>query len=171
MKESISVFFPLYNEEGNLERLVARALEVLPGLGADFEVILVDDGSRDQTAAIADRIAARDPRVRVVHHPVNGGYGAALRTGFAAARHPLVFFADGDNQFDLGEIGLLIDRIDGADVVSGYRIQRQDPWYRRLNSWLYNRAARVLFDIPVCGVDEDVGVDEEPQDRPKASKS
>src|SRR4051812_6247542 len=102
----------MYNEEGNIERGVASALAVLDGLVSRYEVIVVDDGGRDQTGTIADRLAAANPRVRVVHHPVNRGYGAALRSGFAAARYPLVAFADGDNQFDLGELAALLRALD-----------------------------------------------------------
>jgi glycosyltransferase involved in cell wall biosynthesis len=115
-------------------------------------VIVIDDGSRDQTAAIADRLAAADVRVRVIRHAVNQGYGAAVRSGFQAARHPLVVLADGDNQFDLGELPRLLQAIEGHDVVSGYRIARRDPPIRRLNAFMYNRLARVLFDIPVRDV-------------------
>src|SRR5437868_15052562 len=103
----------MYNEEGNIERAVASALAVLSRMTPQYEVIVVDDGGRDRTGAIADRLAAEDPRVRVVHHPTNRGYGAALRSGFAAARYPLVAFADGDNQFDLNELPILVRALDG----------------------------------------------------------
>lgn len=142
----------MFNEEGNIRQAVGSALDALATVSDRYEVIVVDDGSRDQTGAIADRLAAEDGRVRVVHHGVNRGYGAALRSGFEAARHPLVVFADGDNQFDLGELPRLLGSLDGCDVVSGYRISRRDPAVRRLNAFLYNRLARVLFDIPVRDV-------------------
>lgn len=152
MTEAVSLFFPMFNEEGNIGHVVSSALDALAKVSRECEVIVVNDGSRDDTGAIADRLAAADRRVRVVHHPQNRGYGAALRSGFEAARHPLVVLADGDNQFDLGELPVLLGRIDGCDVVSGYRITRQDPPIRRLNAFLYNRLARVLFDIPVRDV-------------------
>lgn len=142
----------MLNEEGNIGRAVEAALTALDAAGRDGEVIVVDDGSRDQTGPIADRLAAADGRVRVVHHPENRGYGAALRSGFEAARHPLVAFVDGDNQFDLGELSILLAAIDGFDLVSGYRLARRDPPVRRLNAFLYNRLARVLFDIPLRDV-------------------
>jgi len=152
MKAGVSLFFPMYNEEGNIERAVGSALDTLARLSDDYEVIVVDDGSRDRTRAIADRLAAADAHVRVVHHPVNRGYGAAVRSGFQAARLSLVVLADGDNQFDLGELPVLLSALGGADGVNGYRIARRDPPVRRLNGFLYNRLARALFDVPVRDV-------------------
>jgi glycosyltransferase involved in cell wall biosynthesis len=142
----------MYNEEGNIEQAVTSAVAVLAGVTDCYEVIVVDDGGRDRTAAIADRLAAENPRVRVVHHPVNRGYGAALRSGFAAAQYPLVVLADGDNQFDLGELSVLLRGLGKFDIVSGYRIARHDPVVRRLYAFMYNRLARFLFDIPVRDV-------------------
>jgi glycosyltransferase involved in cell wall biosynthesis len=142
----------MYNEEGNIETAVTSALAVLAGVTDRYEVIVVDDGGRDRTGAIADRLAAADPRVCVVHHAVNRGYGAALRSGFAAATHPLVVLADGDNQFDLGELSVLLRGLGKFDIVSGYRIARHDPAVRRLYAFMYNRLVRVLFHIPVRDV-------------------
>ena len=106
----LSYFFPAHNEEANLRGLVAEALETLPSLADAFEIIIVNDGSRDATGAIADELAAAHPGVvRAVHHPTNLGYGAALRSGFRAARHDLVAFTDGDRQFRVADIGRLID--------------------------------------------------------------
>jgi glycosyltransferase involved in cell wall biosynthesis len=145
----------MYNEEGNIEHAVTSALAVLAGVADFYEVIVVDDGGRDRTGQIADRLAAANPRVRVVHHPVNRGYGAALRSGFAAAQHPYVVLVDGDNQFNVDEMSALLRAVEGFDIVSGYRIVRNDPVIRRLNAFMYNRLARLLFDIPVrdinCG--------------------
>ena len=152
MTNAVSLFFPMFNEEKNIGEAVRSALETLGKVSVHYEVIVVDDGSRDQTGALADRLAAADRRVRVVHHPENQGYGAALRSGFQAARHPLVVLADGDNQFDLSEVSILLGAFDGVDVVSGYRIARRDPPIRRLNALMYNRLARMLFDIPVRDV-------------------
>jgi glycosyltransferase involved in cell wall biosynthesis len=142
----------MYNEEGNIEQAVTSAVAVLAGVTDCYEVIVVDDGGRDRTAAIADRLAAENPRVRVVHHPVNRGYGAALRSGFAAAQYPLVVLADGDNQFDLGELSVLLRGLGTFDIVSGYRIARHDPVVRRLYAFMYNGLARFLFNIPVRDV-------------------
>jgi glycosyltransferase involved in cell wall biosynthesis len=142
----------MYNEEGNIEEAVTSALAVLAELADPYEVIVVDDGGRDRTGVIADRLAAADARVRVVHHAVNRGYGAALRSGFAAARHPLVMIADGDNQFDLTELDILLRAMGDCDVVCGYRIARHDPAFRRLYAFMYNQVARVLFRIHIRDV-------------------
>src|SRR5512146_3483483 len=104
----LSYFFPAHNEEANLRGLVAEALETLPGLADRFEIVIVDDGSRDSTPAMADELAAAHPAVRVVHHPTNLGYGAALRSGFAAARYGILAFTDGDRQFHVEDLGRLL---------------------------------------------------------------
>jgi glycosyltransferase involved in cell wall biosynthesis len=150
--DGVSLFFPMFNEEGNIGQAVAAALQALEHVSPRFEVIVVNDGSRDRTGAIADRLAADDPRVRVVHHAGNRGYGAALRSGLEAGTHPVVVLADGDNQFDLAELGVLLALLEAGDIVSGYRIARRDPWHRRLYAALYNRLVRVLFDIPIRDV-------------------
>jgi glycosyltransferase involved in cell wall biosynthesis len=142
----------MFNEEGNIEHAVTSALAVLAGVTDQYEVIVVNDGSRDSTGAVADRLAAANPHVRAVHHPENRGYGCAVRSGLAAARHPLVVLADGDNQFDLGELAVLLRGLGTSDIVSGYRITRHDPAFRRLYAFMYNRAARLLFGIPVRDV-------------------
>ena len=114
---SLSLVLPAHDEEANLEPVVRAALAALPGACRQFEIVVVDDGSRDATPQIADRLAAEDARVRVVHHPRNRGYGAALRSGFAAARFGHLAFTDGDRQFRVADIGRLIERlqIGGAD--------------------------------------------------------
>jgi glycosyltransferase involved in cell wall biosynthesis len=142
----------MYNEEGNIEHAVTSALAVLAGLADRYEVIVVNDGGRDRTGAIADRLAAANPLVRVVHHPVNRGYGAALRSGLAAARYPLVVLADGDNQFDLNELPVLLRTVANSDIASGYRIARRDPAFRRMYAFMYNQATRLLFNIRVRDV-------------------
>lgn len=153
----LSYFFPAHNEEANLEGLVEEALAVLPTLAETFEIIAVDDGSRDRTAAIADELAARHPGlVRAVHHPTNLGYGAALRSGFAAASHDLVAFTDGDRQFHVADIGRLTARLsesDAPDVVVGYRIKRADPLIRTLYARAYRLANRIFFGLRVTDVD------------------
>jgi glycosyltransferase involved in cell wall biosynthesis len=111
-----------------------------------LEIIIVNDGSRDRTREIADRLAAEDPRIRAVHHAKNGGYGMALRSGFAAARKKYVFYTDGDGQFDMDELDRLLMHVADADIVSGYRRNRQDPLMRRMNAacwgWLVQRMLR-----------------------------
>ena len=152
----LSYFFPAHNEEANLRGLVAEALATLPDLSERFEIVIVDDGSRDATPAIADELAAAHPEVRAVHHPVNLGYGAALRSGFAAARHDFIAFTDGDRQFRVADIGLLADRLAGhdrPDAVVGYRIHRADPLVRTVYASLYRLANRIFFGLSVRDVD------------------
>ena len=153
----LSYFFPAHNEEANLEGLVEEALATLPDLAEAFEIIAVDDGSRDATPAIADALAAAHPDVvRVVHHPTNLGYGAALRSGFGAARYEYVAFTDGDRQFKVADVGRLTERLaasDAPDVVVGFRIKRADPLIRTLYARAYRLANRVFFGLTVTDVD------------------
>jgi glycosyltransferase involved in cell wall biosynthesis len=150
---SLSAFFPAHDEEANVVPLAEALLEVLPQVADTWELIVVDDGSTDATGALADELARARPGVRVVHHPINRGYGAALRSGFAAARHEYVFFTDGDRQFDPGQIGRLIAELGRADVVVGYRANRADHAIRRLNGFAWNVLVRALFRIPVRDID------------------
>lgn len=150
---SISVFFPCYNEQENVARTVEQALGVLEKLSAGFEVIIVDDGSADRTGRIADEIAARDSRVKAVHHRTNLGYGAALQSGFKAATKELVFYTDGDGQFDLNELPLLLPLIRQYDIVAGYRINRQDNLIRRINGWCWTKLVCLLFGMKVRDID------------------
>jgi glycosyltransferase involved in cell wall biosynthesis len=153
----LSYFFPAHNEAANLEGLVEEALASLPSLAETFEIIAVDDGSRDATAAIAEGLAERHPDVvRLVRHPVNLGYGAALRSGFAAARYELVAFTDGDRQFKVADLGRLVARLaaeDAPDVVVGFRIKRADPLVRTLYARAYRLANRIFFGLRVTDVD------------------
>lgn len=156
MSESISVFFPAYNDEASIGGLVGSALALLPSLTDDFEVIVVNDGSKDGTAAVLEELARADPRLRVVHHEVNRGYGAALRTGFASATKDLVFYTDGDGQYDVRELLLLRPLlVAGVDIVNGYKVQRADGWQRKAIGAAYNGLAHLLFSIPIRDVDCD----------------
>lgn len=154
---ALSYFFPAHNEAENIEALVHEALEVLPTLAERFEIIAVDDGSRDATGELADRLALRHAdTVRAVHHPTNLGYGTALRSGFGAARYPLVCFTDGDRQFRIADLGRLLDRLeqpDSPDVVAGYRIKRADPLVRRVYARLYRLALVIFYRLTVRDVD------------------
>ena len=154
---ALSYFFPAHDEAENIAALVGEALEALPELAEMFEVIAVDDGSRDGTGAIADRLAAEHPGiVRAVHHEVNRGYGAALRSGFRAAGHPLVGFTDGDRQFRVADLAALVARMDAPDapdVVAGYRLRRADPLARTVYARLYRLALRLFYGLPVRDVD------------------
>jgi glycosyltransferase involved in cell wall biosynthesis len=151
----LSYFFPAHNEAANLRGLVEEALDALPGLADRFEIIIVDDGSRDETPVIADELAAAHAQVRAVHHPTNLGYGAALRSGFAAATFDGLAFTDGDRQFRVADLGRLIDRFTrgDADAVVGYRIKRADPLVRTLYARVYRFANRVWFGLKVRDVD------------------
>lgn len=156
MSEGISVFFPAYNDEASIAGLVTEALALLPSLTDDFEVIVVDDGSTDGTARVLDELARDERRLRVVHHAVNRGYGAALRTGFASATKELVFYTDGDGQYDVREMALLRPLLtDGVDIVNGYKIKRADSWQRKVIGAAYNGLAHLLFNIPIRDVDCD----------------
>ncbi len=153
IRGSLSLVLPAYNEAENLEAVVRRSLEVLPALVETFEIVIVDDGSRDGTGEIAERLAQDDPRVRVVHHAVNCGYGAALRSGFAAARGDLIMFMDADQQFDPADLAHLAPFVPHADIVAGYRVRRRDPWQRLVYAAIFNVAMRLLFGIVVRDID------------------
>lgn len=150
---SISVFFPCYNEQDNVRRVSEQAIRVLEGLGADYEIIIVDDGSVDATGRIADEIAVGNDRVRVVRHERNLGYGAALQSGFRAARKELVFYTDGDGQFDIGEMPALLPLMADYDIVSCYRIDRRDNLVRKINGWLWTKVTGLVFSLKVRDVD------------------
>lgn len=150
---SLSVFFPCYNEQDNVERVVAQTLELLKKLEIDFELIIVNDGSSDQTGEIADKIVSENDRVRVIHHPRNLGYGAALQSGFRAASKELVFYTDGDGQFDIAEMPALIPFMENYDVVSCYRINRQDSFVRKFNAWCWTKLVCLIFHIKLRDID------------------
>ena len=152
-RPSISFFFPAFNDAGTIRLLVEDGLRVLPTLTDDFEIIIVNDGSFDETGPIADELAAQYSQVRAIHHPLNLGYGAALRSGFGAASKDLIFYTDGDRQFDVGELPKLIEVIDGAGIVSGYRIARAEGQDRRLSSNVYNFVTKKLFGLDIRDVD------------------
>ncbi len=152
---SISVFFPLYNDAPSVEVMVERAREALERVSDDWEIILVEDCSPDNVGEIADRLAAEDPRVRAIHHDTNRGYGGALRSGFAAATKELVFYTDGDAQYDPREMTALLGLIEGADVVNGYKIERGDRLVRKVLGRVYHATVKLLFRLPLRDVDCD----------------
>jgi glycosyltransferase involved in cell wall biosynthesis len=141
----VSAVMPAYNEEANLEESVGRTARALERCTRAFEIIVVDDGSQDGTAAVLERLKGAHPNLRVIRHPVNRGYGAALRSGFDAARFGWIFLMDADNQFDPAEVELLLARSADADIVAGYRKLRRDPLLRRLNAWAFFTMVRLLF--------------------------
>jgi glycosyltransferase involved in cell wall biosynthesis len=150
---SISVFFPCYNEQENVRRTVEKALDVLDKLDADFEIIIVDDGSSDATGQIADEIAGQDGRVKVVHHNCNLGYGAALQSGFKTAAKELVFYTDGDGQFDIHEMPPLLSLMEQYDIVSCYRLNRRDSIIRKINGWCWTKLVCLMFGLKIRDID------------------
>jgi len=149
---ALSLVLPAYNEEQNLLRGLPLAVEALERTGRTFEIVVVDDGSADTTAQVVQAAAQADPRIRLVAHVQNAGYGAALRSGFQAARGRSVMFTDADLQFDLGEVGRLLAHADEFDIVAGYRAPRRDPWNRRLNAWAWGRLVNATFDLRIRDV-------------------
>ncbi len=149
----LSLVIPAFNEEAGIRRAVAEADDALAALTADYEVIVVDDGSRDGTAdAVRDAMASR-PRVRLLRHESNRGYGAALRTGFEAARLDRVAFTDADCQFHLADLDSLLRLTDDSPLAVGYRLDRQDTRLRRFVSKGYNLMARALLGTRVRDCD------------------
>ncbi len=149
--DELSVVLPAFNEEANVEKTVRAVAAYLDQKPIDYEVLVVDDGSADRTGAIIDALAKELPRLRPLHHPQNRGYGAALRTGFDAARLRFVFYMDGDGQFDIRDLDRLLPlATDDDHIVTGYRITRQDPLMRRLNAKLFGGwLVRVLLNVRV----------------------
>ena len=153
--DSISAVLPAYDEEENIETAATRMAGALRSLGLrEWEVIIVDDGSRDKTGQIADRLSVEAPEhIRVFHHNQNRGYAEALKTGFTNARHQLIFFTDSDLQFDVGEIKNLLPLIESADIICGFRIYRFDHLTRLVLSWGFNLLVRIMFGINVRDID------------------
>ena len=152
----LSVFFPAYNDSGTIASLVITALKTARRLTENFEVIIVNDGSADRTAEIADELARAYPEVRVVHHDRNRGYGGALRSGFAAATRDLIFYTDGDAQYDPAELEALWGALrDDVDLVNGYKISRSDPLHRIVIGRIYHHTVKLLFGLSVRDVDCD----------------
>jgi glycosyltransferase involved in cell wall biosynthesis len=155
-RPGLSVFLPAYNDSGTIASLVITSLKTAARLTPDFEIIIVNDGSADATAEIADELARTYPQVRVVHHETNRGYGGALRTGFAAATRDLIFYTDGDAQYDPAEMGALWAAFsDNVDLVNGYKISRSDPWHRIVIGRVYHHTVKLMFGLTVRDVDCD----------------
>ena len=156
MPHSLSVFFPAYNDSGTIASMVIRADAAAAELTADYEVIVVNDGSADATADIADELARKYPRVRVVHHAKNRGYGGAIQTGVRSATKDLIFYTDGDAQYDPAEMALLwAEMREGVDIVNGYKISRSDPLHRIIIGRLYHHIVSILFGLKMRDVDCD----------------
>jgi glycosyltransferase involved in cell wall biosynthesis len=152
----LSVFFPAYNDSGTIASMVIRAVQAASELTPDYEVIIVNDGSSDATAEVADELARTYPHVRVIHHPKNRGYGGALQTGIRSATKELIFYTDGDAQYDPAELALLWARLTpDADLVNGYKISRSDPLHRIIIGRLYHHIVSLLFGLKMRDVDCD----------------
>jgi glycosyltransferase involved in cell wall biosynthesis len=143
--ESLTVFFPVYNDERTVRRVTEKALRVCESLCTTYEVIIVDDASPDRSGAIADELAAEHPAVRVIHHDRNRGYGAAVRSGLAASRHEWICFTDGDDEYDLYDLKKLWELRDFYDLIITFRYIRRYSGFRIIVSQVYNRLLRRLF--------------------------
>jgi len=150
---SLTIMYPCYNEEANVERVTRAAVAVGRKYAADLEVLIVNDGSRDKTGEIADRLAAEIPEVRVVHNNPNRGYGGALSRGFREATKNWIFYTDGDGQFDFEEIGSILPLLKTHDVVSCYRLDRKDSTMRKLNAFAWSTLVNLLFRIGLRDID------------------
>ena len=153
---SVSAFFPAYNDAGTIPTMVIRALQTLPAVTDDFEVIVINDGSADDTGPILEDIARHYPHLRVIHRTQPSGYGGVLRGGFAAAGKDWIFYTDGDAQYDPRELAVLADAVqDGVDMVQGYKIKRHDPYHRIVIGLAYQYFVKVLFGLSIRDVDCD----------------
>jgi glycosyltransferase involved in cell wall biosynthesis len=153
IRGTLSLVLPAHNEEENIYHVVAQALRTLPRFADAFEIIVVNDGSTDSTGSRVRQISGNEPRVRLVEHPKNFGYGAALRSGFAASTGDWVMIMDSDRQFDIGDLVYLAPLTSHYDLVAGYRIQRSDPFHRTLFGKTFRLAMRVLFGIQLKDID------------------
>jgi len=153
---SLTAFFPAYNDEHTIENIVRAAAQEIATVTDDFDILVINDGSSDNTGAIADRLAKELPFVRAIHHPKNLGYGAALITGFKNATGELIFYTDGDGQYDVREIHNLLAQLrPNIDLVNGYKVKRSDAWYRVWIGGIYRRAMRFAFALSISDVDCD----------------
>lgn len=155
-RPTISLFFPVYNDDQAVEALTEKAVRILAEISRDHEIVIVDDGSSDGTGDIADRLAARHPTVRVIHHPINRGYGHAIRTGFLeVGRMDWIVFTDGDNQYDIAELRHFLPLLPHYDAIVGFRYQKTYGWFRKFLSFTLNRIVRTTFGIRIrditCG--------------------
>ncbi|KXK55579.1 MAG: glycosyl transferase family 2 [Chlorobi bacterium OLB5] len=150
----LSVFFPAYYDEKNIDKVVHKAVEVLEELQLkDYEITIIEDGSPDKTGEVADKLADLYPKVNVIHHEKNKGYGATLWEGFTTAKFEYVFYTDGDNQFDLEELKKFVALVPFSDMVVGYRKRKQYSPYRKLTSFVYNYLLRWTFDTDYIDID------------------
>lgn len=150
---NISVFFPCFNEEKNITKVVEEAITVLRDLRFEYEIIVINDGSTDKTEVEVKELIKKNKKIRLISHPTNLGYGAALKSGFYNSKYELIIYNDADGQFDFGEITKFLEKIKDYDLVVGYRSKRQDPFIRRLNGKIFNLVTHTLFRIEARDVD------------------
>jgi glycosyltransferase involved in cell wall biosynthesis len=152
VKPSISFFCPAYNDQDNIEKVVAAASKFLPEASREYEIIIVEDGSPDRTAQVVDELAKKYRNVRVIHHAKNRGYGGALKSGFSQCRNEIVIYTDGDAQFDVAELSRLLPLLGEADIVTGFRTNRVISLWRLIQSSVFNGIICALFDLEVKDV-------------------
>jgi glycosyltransferase involved in cell wall biosynthesis len=153
---SLSIFFPAYNDAATIPSMVISAFLTVQKITNDFEIIVVNDGSKDHTAELLNELQRLYPQVRVITHPQNRGYGAALRTGFSSASKEWVFYTDGDAQYDPREMVKLVEALESnIDIVNGYKIERSDPLHRIIIGRLYHHIVRIIFGFRLRDVDCD----------------
>lgn len=157
IKESISAFFPCYNDGGTIASMIVLMDRTLRDLEVkEYEIIVIDDGSNDHAREILNELKKKYPRLRIIFHEKNRGYGGALRSGFAHAKNELIFYTDGDFQYDVTEIKKLLPAMtDKIDIVNGYKKRRSDPLHRRIIGRIYHWTVKVLFGIKIRDVDCD----------------
>lgn len=153
---SISVFFPCYNDKGTIASLVLEVKTVLERLADDYEIIVIDDGSTDGSRELLLQLQNDVSQLKLVMHEKNRGYGGALRSGFKATTKDLIFYTDGDGQYDVKELPLLLEKMTvGVDIVNGFKIKRSDPLHRIIIGWIYQEAMRLAFWLPIKDPDCD----------------
>lgn len=152
-KPNISVIMPAYNESGNIESVISKAIPVLDTFAEEYEIIVVNDGSTDETKELLDTLAKSNPHLRVVHHPQNHGYGSAIRSGLKESRLDYIFITDSDGQFDFNELTEVYPHIAKTDFIVGYRLQRQDWLMRKINAYCWNVLCQTLFKTGLRDVD------------------
>ena len=155
MTNGISIILPALNEEGNIEAAIQDIQLYFHSREEKYEIIVINDGSTDSTGEIAERLVKENGSVRVIHHPINKGYGSALKEGFENSKYKYVFFTDSDRQFDIKGLDILLPLIktDAVEIIMGYRLKRKDPFLRRFLSWGYNSLVGYLFDLNVKDID------------------
>lgn len=153
---SISAFFPCFNDAGSIGILVEDVYKILSNVSKDFEIIVIDDKSQDESRKVLRRLKKKIPNLRLIFHHQNMGYGGALKSGFRHAAKEFVFYTDGDGQYDAKELKLLIEKLDGKiDIVQGYKTKRNDPWYRNIIGKTYHYGSKFLFNLKIKDVDCD----------------